>query len=72
VAGVQLSNNKMLHIGDWITMPKYNTDGTVLDIPLLQLKVRNFDNSVSCVPTYVLIPILSRTGEAWGMQAGEG
>jgi len=55
VAGVQLSNNKMLHIGDWITMPKYNTDGTVLDISLVTVKVRNFDNSVSCVPTYVLI-----------------
>jgi miniconductance mechanosensitive channel len=55
VAGVQLSNNKMLQIGDWITMPKYNTDGTVLDISLVTVKVRNFDNSVSCVPTYVLI-----------------
>jgi miniconductance mechanosensitive channel len=55
VAGVQLSNNKMLHIGDWITMPKYNTDGTVLDISLVTVKVRNFDNSVTCVPTYVLI-----------------
>jgi miniconductance mechanosensitive channel len=55
VAGVQLSNNKMLHIGDWITMPKFNTDGTVLDISLVTVKVRNFDNSVSCVPTYVLI-----------------
>jgi len=55
VAGVQLSNNKMLHIGDWITMPKYNTDGTVLDISLVTVKVRNFDNSVSCVPTYILI-----------------
>ncbi|MCX6240795.1 MAG: mechanosensitive ion channel [Bacteroidetes bacterium] len=55
VAGVQLSNNKMLQIGDWITMPKYNTDGTVLDISLVTVKVRNFDNSVSCIPTYVLI-----------------
>ncbi|MCX6285309.1 MAG: mechanosensitive ion channel [Bacteroidetes bacterium] len=55
VAGIQLSNNKMLRIGDWITMPKYNTDGTVLDISLVTVKVRNFDNSVSCVPTYTLI-----------------
>jgi len=55
VAGVQLSNNKMLHIGDWITMPKYNADGTVLDISLVTVKIRNFDNSVSCVPTYVMI-----------------
>lgn len=55
VAGVQLSNNKMLHLGDWITMPKNNTDGTVIDISLVTVKVRNFDNSVSCVPTYSLI-----------------
>jgi len=55
VAGVQLSSNKMLNIGDWITMPKYNTDGTVIDVSLVTVKVRNFDNSVSCIPTYTLI-----------------
>jgi miniconductance mechanosensitive channel len=55
VAGVQLSSNKMLQIGDWITMPKYNTDGTVIDVSLVTVKVRNFDNSVSCIPTYTLI-----------------
>ncbi|MEI7726130.1 MAG: mechanosensitive ion channel domain-containing protein [Bacteroidota bacterium] len=55
VAGVQLSSNKMLHIGDWITMPKYNTDGTVIDVSLVTVKVRNFDNSVSCIPTYTLV-----------------
>jgi miniconductance mechanosensitive channel len=55
VAGVQLSGNKMLQIGDWITMPKFNTDGTVFDISLATVKVRNFDNSVSCIPTYTLV-----------------
>jgi len=55
VAGVQLTNNKMLQIGDWITMPKYNTDGTVIDVSLVTVKVRNFDNSVSCIPTYTLV-----------------
>jgi miniconductance mechanosensitive channel len=55
VAGVQLSGNKMLQIGDWITMPKYNTDGNVIDVSLVTVKVRNFDNSVSFVPTYTLI-----------------
>jgi miniconductance mechanosensitive channel len=55
VAGVQLSSNKMLRIGDWITMPKYNTDGTVIDVSLVTVKVRNFDNSVSCIPTYTLV-----------------
>jgi miniconductance mechanosensitive channel len=62
VAGVQLSSNKMLNIGDWITIPKYNTDGTVLDVSLVTVKVRNFDNSVSFVPTYTLI---SDTFQNW-------
>lgn len=55
VAGIQLSGNKMLQLGDWITMPKNNTDGTVIDISLVTVKVRNFDNSVSCIPTYSLV-----------------
>jgi len=55
VAGVQISSNKLLSIGDWITMPKYNTDGTVFDISLVTIKIRNFDNSVSCIPTYTVI-----------------
>lgn len=55
VAGVQLSSNKMVSIGDWISMPKYNTDGTVIDISLVTVKIRNFDNSVSCIPTYTLV-----------------
>lgn len=62
VAGVQLSSNKMLNIGDWITIPKYNTDGTVMDVSLVTIKVRNFDNSVSFVPTYTLI---SDTFQNW-------
>jgi miniconductance mechanosensitive channel len=55
VAGVQLSSNKMLQIGDWMTMPKFNVDGVVIDISLVIVKVRNFDNSVSMIPTYSLI-----------------
>ena len=55
VAGVQISNNKMLQIGDWISMPKYNIDGIVIDISLVIVKVRNFDNSISTVPTYTLV-----------------
>lgn len=55
VAGVQLSSNKMLQIGDWMTMSKYNVDGVVIDISLVIVKVRNFDNSVSMIPTYSLI-----------------
>jgi len=55
VAGVQLSTNNMLQIGDWMSMPSHNVDGTVIDISLVIVKVRNWDNSVSTIPTYTLI-----------------
>jgi miniconductance mechanosensitive channel len=55
VAGVQLSSNNMLQIGDWITMPSRSVDGTVIDISLVIVKVRNGDNSIITIPTYSLI-----------------
>lgn len=55
VAGIQLSANNMLMIGDWLEMPKYNADGEVIDIGLTTVKVRNWDNTVTTVPTYSLI-----------------
>jgi miniconductance mechanosensitive channel len=55
VAGVQISTNNMLEIGDWMSMPARNVDGTVIDISLLIVKVRNWDNSISTIPTYTLI-----------------
>ena len=55
VAGVQISTNNMLQIGDWMSMPKHNADGVVIDISLLIVKVRNFDNSLVTIPTYSLI-----------------
>ncbi|MEG2665542.1 MAG: mechanosensitive ion channel, partial [Bacteroidales bacterium] len=55
VAGVQLSNNDMVRIGDWITMSKYNADGTVMDITLTTVKVQNFDLTITTIPTYNLI-----------------
>ena len=55
VAGVQLSGNNMVRIGDWITLVKHNADGIVIDISLVTVKVRNWDNSVSLIPTYTLI-----------------
>ena len=55
VAGIQLSANRMLQIGDWLEMPKYNADGDVIDIGLTTVKVRNFDNTITSLPTYALI-----------------
>ncbi|MGV3003253.1 mechanosensitive ion channel family protein [Vibrio sp. E150_018] len=55
VAGVQLSANKMLNVGDWLEMPKYGADGDVIDISLTTVKVQNWDKTITTIPTYALI-----------------
>ena len=55
VAGIQLSTNKMLKPGDWITIKKLNIDGVVEQVSLTTVKIRNFDNTISTVPPYFLI-----------------
>ena len=55
VAGVQLSANNMLRPGDWITMPKYGADGTVIEVTLNTVKVRNWDNTITTIPPYLLV-----------------
>ncbi|MCM1564551.1 mechanosensitive ion channel family protein [Dehalobacter sp. TBBPA1] len=70
VAGIQLSSNDMLRIGDWIEMPKYGADGDVTDISLNTVKVRNFDNTITTIPSYALI---SDSFKNWrGMQESGG
>jgi miniconductance mechanosensitive channel len=55
VAGVQLTANNMIRIGDWISMPSHNADGTVLEITLNTVKVQNWDKTISTIPTYALV-----------------
>ncbi|HCO92436.1 MAG TPA: mechanosensitive ion channel protein MscS [Phycisphaerales bacterium] len=55
VAGIQLSANRMIHIGDWIEMPKYSADGDVIDVALTTVKVQNWDKTIATIPTYALI-----------------
>lgn len=55
VAGIQVSQNDMVRLGDWITMPKFNADGNVIDIALTTIKVQNFDNTVTMIPSSALI-----------------
>ncbi len=55
VAGIQLSANNMLAVGDWLEMPKYGADGDVIDISLTTVKVRNWDKTVTSIPNYALI-----------------
>lgn len=55
VAGIQLTANNMVNLGDWIAMPKYGADGVVLEIALTTVKVQNWDKTITTVPTYALI-----------------
>ncbi|MGN7388583.1 mechanosensitive ion channel family protein [Sporosarcina sp. SAFN-015] len=55
VAGVQLSATEMVRMGDWIEMPKYGANGDVIDISLNTVMVRNFDKTVTMIPSYALI-----------------
>jgi miniconductance mechanosensitive channel len=55
VAGIQLIANKMVAPKDWIEIPKYGADGDVIEITLTTVKVQNFDNTITTIPTYALI-----------------
>ena len=55
VGGIQLIANKMVAPGDWIEMSKYGADGDVIEITLTTVKVKNFDNTITTIPTYALI-----------------
>jgi miniconductance mechanosensitive channel len=55
IAGVQLTSNDMLRIGDWIEMPKYGADGEVIDVTLNTVKIQNFDKTIITVPAYVMV-----------------
>jgi miniconductance mechanosensitive channel len=70
IASIQVSVNDMVRIGDWITMDKFGADGDVIEINLATVKVRNFDNTTSTIPTYSLI---SDSFKNWrGMYNSEG
>ncbi|MCC4265836.1 mechanosensitive ion channel family protein [Oceanimonas baumannii] len=55
VAGIQLSANDMLAVGDWLEMGRYGADGEVIDIGLTTVKVQNWDHTITTIPTYALI-----------------
>ena len=70
VAGVQLSANDMLRIGDWIQLSDGSANGVVLEITLNTVKIQNWDNTISTIPPYTLV---NTTFRNWrGMQESEG
>lgn len=70
VGGIQLAAFDMVKEGDWISLPKYDADGTVMDISISTVKIKNWDNTISTVPTYSLI---SESVKNWrGMEESDG
>ena len=70
VASIQLATNNMVNRGDWIEMPKYGADGAVIEVALTTVKVQNWDNTITTIPTYALI---SDSFKNWrGMQQSGG
>jgi len=70
VASIQVSVNDIVRIGDWITFSKYGADGYVIAINLATVRVQNFDNTYTTIPTYSLI---SDSFQNWrGMQESKG
>lgn len=54
VGGFQLAANNLVRVGDWIEMPKYGANGDVIDISVTSVQVRNFDKTITSIPTYAL------------------
>lgn len=52
VASVQLTNNDLVRVGDWIEMPQFNADGDVIDIALNTVRVQNWDKTITVIPTH--------------------
>ena len=70
VAGVQLSANDMLRIGDWVQLSDGSANGIVLEITLNTVKIQNWDNTISTNPPYTLV---NTTFKNWrGMQESDG
>lgn len=70
VGSIQLAANDIIRIGDWVTMEKYGADGDVEAISLSTVKVRNFDRTITTIPTYAFI---ADSFKNWrGMEESDG
>lgn len=70
VAGVQLTSNGLVRVGDWIEMPQFQADGDVIDIALHSVKVQNWDKTITNIPTH---KFLENSFKNWrGMQESGG
>ena len=69
-ASIQLTINDMIRIGDWVSVPNYGADGDVIAVLLTTIKVRNWDKTISTIPTYSFV---SESFKNWsGMEESGG
>ncbi|MCF6187770.1 MAG: mechanosensitive ion channel family protein [Desulfobulbaceae bacterium] len=70
IASIQLTGTDMVRVGDWIEMPSYDADGDVIEISIHSVRVRNWDKTITTIPTYALI---SKSFKNWrGMSESGG
>ncbi len=70
IASIQLTGTDMIRVGDWIEMPGYDADGEVIEISIHSVRVRNWDKTITTIPTYGLI---SKSFKNWrGMSESGG
>ncbi len=70
IASIQLTGTDMIRVGDWIEMPSYDADGDVIEISIHSVRVRNWDKTITTIPTYALI---SKSFKNWrGMSESGG
>ena len=70
VAGIQLTANDMVRLGDWVVMPDGSANGIVIEITLNTVKIQNWDNTISTVPPYTLVNVCLKNWR--GMFEGGG
>lgn len=70
VAGIQITSNDFIRVGDWLEMPQFGADGDVIDISLHAIRVQNWDNTITNIPTH---KFLENSFKNWrGMQESGG
>jgi miniconductance mechanosensitive channel len=70
VAGVQLTANGLIHVGDWVEMPQFSADGDVIDIALNVVQIQNWDKTITAIPAH---KFLENSFKNWrGMQQSGG
>lgn len=70
VAGIQISSNDMVRLGDWVEMPKHGADGDVIDISLTTVKIQNFDKTITTIPTYTMVSDSFKNWRGMSQSAG--